>query len=137
MLLFAPLSRDWVLTTDEGKRGSVFKGLWFSDCCQGEGGQKRSTVKEGHLRHWFSESVNDYLLVLLPEIHWVYPLGSISLAAIFICPEGHYFSPCLSGLSVFTGGSSRSPFSILQPERVFHSFFCLFFFIVLLFIYLF
>ena len=122
--------------TDEGKRGSIFKGLWFSDCRQGEGGQKRSTVKEGHLKHWFSESVNDYLLVLLPEIHWIYPLGSISFAAIFICPGGHDFSPCLSGLPVFTGGSSRSPFSILQPERVFHSFFFVFL-IVLLFIYLF
>lgn len=68
----------------EGMRGSIFRGLWFSDCCQGESGQKRSPAKEGHLTHWFNESLNHYLLDLPPKICQIYPLGSISFAAMFV-----------------------------------------------------
>lgn len=74
--------------------------------------------KEGHLKHWFSESLNNYLLVLPPQntLHlptWLHPPWCP------ICRDSHYFPPRLSGLPVFAPGSSRSPFSTLQPERAF------------------
>jgi len=45
---------------------------------------KRSPAKEGHLTHWFNESLNHYLLDLPPKICQIYPLGSISFAAMFV-----------------------------------------------------
>ena len=99
----------------EGKLRSVFKDLWFFDCCQGEGGQKRSTAKEGHLKHLFSESLNNYLLVL-KYVASAHLTPSPLLPYLF--RKSLFFTSSM-WTSCFTGGSSSYLFSILQPERAF------------------
>lgn len=102
-----------------GSLGLFLKLSGFLTVARENVDKRGAQQKAGHLKHWFSESLNNYLLVLLPQNILDLPTW-LHLLCCHVCPGSHYFPPPLSGLPVFAPVVHSPPEAFKQWNHTLH-----------------
>lgn len=102
-----------------GSLGLFLKLSGFLTVARENVDKRGAQQKAGHLKHWFSDSLNNYLLVPLPQNILDLPTW-LHFLCCHVCPGSHYFPPPLNGLPVFAPIVHSPPDTFKQWNHTLH-----------------